>query len=823
MSAPTKRGIKKTSGAILLASTILTHSGSAFAQETVAGENDVIIVTAQRREENLQKVPISIQAIGEAKLEQQQVASFDDYQKLLPSVTSQSFGPSQAQIFFRGITSGADGLHAGSLPTSSMYVDEIPLTSIGGTPDFHVYDVSRVEALAGPQGTLFGASSLSGTLRLITNKPDLSKFEGGMDAEINKFGKGDWGGQLEGFVNLPLSDMAALRVVGFYTKDGGYIDNVPGVRTFTLDDDDPNTPEDDHPETFKTVNNSALVKKNFNDNETYGGRAALKIDLDDNWTVTPQVIYQRQKSHGSFLFDPDVGDLKVQDFLPSKNLDRWGQASLTIEGKLSDWDVVYAGGYFKRKVNNTSDYSQYSVVYDQYLYSSNAPGYATYYPDGNGGFLDPTQNAITSDKYTKQTHELRVSSPSDKPFRLTAGLFFQRQTDFIKADYEIQGIGGIPDPPAGRDGLWISPFPGISNGNTVYLTRLKRIDRDYAAFAQAEYDIVPTVTLTAGVREYIYDNTMFGFSGTTGSGIRRCTATPVPKRDDQPCINTNVKAEGDGRIFKFGAKWQATPRIMFYSTWSRGFRPGGTNRNKLTKAYEPDILDNYEIGWKTQFGRVYFNGAAFYEKWKGIQYALIPVGQNGQTSTFNIGNARVYGIEGDVSARFGGLVLSAAGTYIDAKLTTPVCEVDETLNINCSDPTANQAAKGTRLPVTPKLKGNATARYEIPIGVETAFVQVSMQHQSGARPFLADDDNIGVGRVKGFTSFDFSMGSSWKNFDFQFYIQNVFDKRGELGRNQYCGSSVFDPDGALIISCGQFARTYPIKPQLFGLKVGTKF
>ena len=265
----------------LLGSTMLATS-PAFAQDTAAEEEFApgdIIVTATKRSESLQKVPVSIQALGTETLEQQQVSGSDDFVKLLPSVSFQSFGPGQSQLYFRGISSGGDGLRIGPAPATGLYLDEIPVTTIAGSVDLHIYDIARVEALSGPQGTLFGASSLSGTLRIITNKPNADKFEGGADLQINKFGKGDFGGSVEGFVNVPLSDRAAVRVVGFYRRDGGYIDNIPGTRTFTLDDLDPTT--------NLTVNNAALVKKDFNDVETYGGRAALKVDLDDNWTVTP--------------------------------------------------------------------------------------------------------------------------------------------------------------------------------------------------------------------------------------------------------------------------------------------------------------------------------------------------------------------------------------------------------------------------------------------------------------------------------------------------------------------------------------------------------
>lgn len=167
---------------IMLAGTALAGAMPAFAQqatEEAASDPNEIIVTAQRRSESLQKVPISLQALGEETLENRNVASFDDYAKMLPSVGFQSFGPGASSLSFRGINSGADGLDAGPPPTTGTYLDEIPITTIAFSPDIHVYDIARVEALAGPQGTLFGASSLSGTLRIITNKPDPSKFEGG--------------------------------------------------------------------------------------------------------------------------------------------------------------------------------------------------------------------------------------------------------------------------------------------------------------------------------------------------------------------------------------------------------------------------------------------------------------------------------------------------------------------------------------------------------------------------------------------------------------------------------------------------------------------
>ena len=712
----------------------------------------------------------------------------------MPSVSFQSFGPGQSQIYFRGVSSGGDGLHIGPAPATGLYLDEVPVSTIAGSVDLHVYDISRIEALSGPQGTLFGASSLSGTLRLITNKPSTAGFEGGADLQVNKFGKGEFGGSLEGFMNFPLSDNAALRLVGFYRRDGGYIDNIPGSRTFTLDDGDPTT--------NLTVNNAALVEKDFNDVKTFGGRAALKVDLDDNWTVTPSVIYQNQKTSGPFLYDPRKGDLVVTDFQETRNKDRWFQAALTVEGKIGNWDMVYSGGYFERKVNSSADYSYYSVAYDTY------GSYYTNFPKAGGGFLDPSQYVFSGDKYTKQTHELRFVSPVENRFRVTAGLFYQRQTDAIEANYDIRGLSTIPTPPNAN----LVPV-GAAYGDTVFLTRIDRKDRDLAAFAEASFDITETVKLTAGIRGFEAKSSLFGFSGFNRNALAAiCLPTTATNR---PCDNVDKKYKETGETHKVNLSWQVTPEKMLYATYSTGFRPGGNNRRPGILPFTSDTLSNYELGWKTSWldRKLRINGAVFYEEWKDLQFGLVPVGNNGVTNTYNAGDARIYGIEGDFALSLGSLTLSGSGTYIDAKLTTDFCQVDATGNIVCVTGVAPAAPKGTRLPVQPKFKGSLTARYEFPISSYDAFVQSSLSYQGGTRTFLTDADFAAVGATRGFSTFDFSAGTSFGDWTVEAFIQNAFDKRGQLGLNTACSTTI----------CGPYSRAYTTKPQLFGLKLGTKF
>ena len=333
-------------------------------------------------------------------------------------------------------------------------------------------------------------------------------------------------------------------------------------------------------------------------------------------------------------------------------------------------------------------------------------------------------------------------------------------------------------------------------------------------FAQGEIDLTPTFTVIGGVRGFIAHNTIYGFSGTNSSGNLGNCIPGAAAIAPTPCSNVNKKQVESGVIWRGGVKWQATPDVMFYATVSRGYRPGGNNRRPGVNPFTKDTLDNYEIGWKTHLGPVYFNGAAFYEKWKDLQFGLVPLGQNGVTNTYNAGDARIYGLEGDISARFGGLSLSVTGTYVDAKLTTDFCQVDPvTKNIVCTPGTPPAAPKGTRLPIMPKFKGTATARYEFPLNTATGFVQASVTHQGGTRSFLTDADFAAVGATGAFTTADFSIGARWDRMRIEAFIQNAFDERGILSLNSVCATQI----------CGQYSRAYPTKPRIFGIKLGYDF
>ena len=786
--------------ALVAGSGVMVHAADSTDTETVTLEE--VVVTAQKRSEDLQKVPISLQVLGSEVLEQHEVGSFDDYAKLLTSVSYQSLGPGQAQLYFRGIASGADGLHAGSLPATGVYLDEIPVTTIGNTLDIHMYDIARVEALAGPQGTLYGASSLSGTLRIITNKPDPSAFSASYDLKADKYGKGGPGGEFEGYVNIPLAEHVAVRLVGYYEHVGGYINNV--FNPVTLQQGSPPLGIPNTPATYDNFS-----EKNANDVDTYGGRAALKIDLNDRWTITPQVLAQSQTANGNFSYNPALGDLNIGDFFKGINQDQWYQSALAVQGKVSNFDVVYSGSWFQRSVHNLVDYTGYTIAYD---HLQQIPGgtYVTY-----DRFVDPTTGQLTNplqftdnhDKYTKMSHELRLSSPADYRFRGVVGGFYQRQTDDIRAAFQANNLPAY--------------FTVDGQPDTIYLSQQTRVDRDYALFTDLTFDVTDKFKISGGIRRFWVENTLYGFFGfndvLSSHGEALCNppvsaATIIPGY--WPCVNTNKEVVENGETHKINLTYQIDPDLMVYGTYSTGFRPGGPNRLPQVAAYGADTLTNFEGGWKTGWfdHRVRWNGALFYERWNGVQLSV--TGANGITSIVNVGNAAVKGVESEVSwLIIDDLTLTASGTYVDARTTEEFCDLDPSTPLVTHDCATPTAPSGTQLPVTPQLKASGTARYKFDVGGYASFVQGAVTHQSVSTSNLNVAENEAMGNLEAFTTFDFSAGTGMHNWKLEAYIENAFDKRGELNRLNACAN----------LYCYENYHVYPIKPMIFGVKFGQKF
>ena len=859
----------------------LAVPGAGFAQSTdstapqAAEEQGLgeIVVTATRSAQSIQKVPISMQALGADTLQQRQVKGLSDFAALLPSVSFEGIGPGRNTAFFRGIVPAG-----GAYASVGYYLDDIPITGTE-VPDIHAYDMERVEALSGPQGTLYGAGSLAGTIRLITNKPVLDKFEFGYDVEANKYGKGDFGGQLESYINVPISETLAVRAMGYYRRDGGYIDNVPNNGLLNNGQPAVYNLGDNNPLTFYNLDNSDIAKDDYNTIKEFGGRLQLLWEPVDGWSFNPSITAQKQVARGYFGYDPRVGDLEVHDYDQTKNDDRWYQAAMSIHGHIGDFDVVSATGYFKRRTRTLNDYTYYTVTYDGF-----GGGYESYLQffdksgcTGSGDslrcttLLDPTQYYHADTKRNKFTQELRISTPKSWPFDVTLGGFYQRQKNETNTFYAIRGLENAvgytagcvySGPESGCDGNTTSldgfGIPESAGGTMVvgnpavkgdgyYITEQNQLYHDKAIFAEGHYNITPTLKLTGGIRYFWTDFKVVGFGGVAASAQALGCETPLPVNERLTCLNTNpLAADGaghykeDGETHKIALDWQFAPDKMVYANYSTGFRPGGFNRPLRIRSlgrlvsvapFESETLTNYELGVKTTWNNIFrFNASVYYEKWNNIQYSVVVSGAQGAGMTGNAGKAEVKGIEYDASLKLGKITIATSGAYNDGKLKGDFCNFAlnvDTLSISqlssctqgefvegSSPPTPQVAAEnGTRLPRQPRFKGTTSVRYDTMMGGFDAFLQGAALYQTGATQDLNVSSNELLGNTKGFVSFDFSGGLKKDNWSLTLFIQNAFDKRGQLTKNTFCS----------IDFCSGSSRTFTIKPQFFGIRFGQKF
>jgi iron complex outermembrane receptor protein len=789
--------------AIYVAFGSMAITGAAIAQDPQTGDGppslETITVTAQKRTENLQDVPISLNVIGAQQLDELQINDFEDYAKMLPSVSISPNGPGFGQVYMRGVASGGDGNHSGPLPSVGIYLDEQPITTIQGALDLHVYDIERVEALSGPQGTLYGASSEAGTLRLITRKPDTAGFSAGYGFEVNAVDGGGIGHVAEGFVNVPISDNTAIRLVGWQKKDAGYIDNVFGERTF--------------PTSGITQNNADRVEDNFNDVDTVGARLALKIDLNDNWTITPTIMGQRQEANGNFAYDTTIGKREISHAYLERSDDRWAQAALTVQGKIGNFDLTYAFAHLKRDVDTDSDYSDYGFWYDTLL------GYGAYFYDDNGDLVNPAQYIQGVDGYKKTSHELRIASPQDQRLRFVAGLFWMDQSHDIEQRYRVDNLASSLSVRGWEDTIW--------------LTQQERKDHDEAIFGELAFDFTDKLTATVGFRHFRADNALKGFFGFANgyssqsgqppqnrSGEAACIVqfgpNPAnwPSFNGAPCKVFDKDVQEKDTLGKFNLSYKFTPGKMAYFTWSEGYRPGGINRRGTLPPYITEFLTNYEIGWKTSWldNRLTFNGAAFHQIWDDFQFSAL--GQNGLTEIRNANQARIQGLEMDVNwAASYNLRLSAGVGFYDAELTENYCgAVDANGNpiTTCATP---QSPDGSRLPVTADYKGNLTARYSFDIADYEAYWQSSAVHEGRRTSDLRILERNILGDLPAYTLVDFAVGVRKNNWSVDFYIKNLFDENAQYSRNVQCPETV----------CAAQVYSVAGQPRTFGIKFSQEF
>src|SRR5665213_1134057 len=701
--------------AILSGTGLAGFSHAATATDTDASASDSIqeiTVTAQRRTENVQNVPIAIQALTGVALQQLNVQTMSDFVKYLPNVTAPNSGPGQGNVYMRGLSAGTLNAQSsgtvGQFPNVAIYLDDQSGQLPGRNLDIYAADLERIEVLEGPQGTLFGAGAQAGVIRYITNKPKLDITEGSVDAGYGTTAHGGNNSNVTAMLNVPLiADKLAVRAVIYNDSEGGYIDNVPA--TFTRKNSDlgiyyggyatacqggapptaGGTCTGTNPVTGKpnkgtafavppgspSANNNNLAQNDINPVTYQGIRASMLYNINDDWNALLTQTYQDMNAQGVSYQMPNGSDgqhldpLQVTLFSPSYNKDNFENTAWTINGKFGFLKAVYTGAYLVRNVTQVQDYTNYSRgVYADYYqcYGAHKGLAATCY--------SPVSSWQEIERNTHLSHEFRLSTPDDWRTRAIVGAFWENLRIEDQTNWSYKNLPGCTT--AGQIGCMTDVGPALGstttnpntrNDNTAFFEDVQRGYKQYALFPSVDFDIIPKVlTLTGGTRYYHFSN---DFAGAVTSSFGCFEAGPPP------CLAgaTNINAENLHTVYhgfksRGNLTYHVTPDALLYFTYSQGFRPGGFNRTsalhvpdangidqyRTPSSYVSDSLTNKEIGWKTEFlnHRIQFNGALYQENWNDVQIGFFDPGQLGNlTFGTNGPNYRIRGLEVSLIAR----------------------------------------------------------------------------------------------------------------------------------------------------------------------------
>jgi outer membrane receptor protein involved in Fe transport len=627
-----------------------------------------VIVTAQRRNESIEKVPMTVQALTGATLQQLNVSTFQDLLRFTPNVSYATNGPGQGNIFMRGLSAGFVGNQSSatiaSFPNVALYLDDQSMQFPSRNADIYMVDMERVEVLEGPQGTLFGGGAEAGAVRYITNKPNLSKFEG--DAEA-MYGFTAGGGQnASGHVtlNIPIvQDKLAARVVVYDERQGGYIDNV--ASTFTRSNQDPGNyylgiapngsgvcpnglpagPKGCTIPNGQVYNNSAIAGKNSNPVDYQGARLSVLWEVNPDWNVLITESLQNMNAQGIDAEYPVGSDfqplkpLQITAFEPSYDKDRLENTSWTVNGKVGPLKAIYTGGYSVRNINQQEDYTNYARTGGGMEYQCTGPN--SYW--GNAGpttCYSPMSYWNDTVRNTHLSNEVRLSSPDDWRLRFIVGAFQEQFRIYDVMNFAYKTIPAcsasylatanlteypcvadlVPDLPGANI---TTNDPSLRNDMVAFGEDTQRGYDQYAMFGSVDFDVIPNVlTVTAGTRWYDYSEFEVGsqyYIGSPAIGAGNGPQNTPNGECGAPCI-LNINAENykttyTGFKSRFNVTWHITDDTLAYFLFSQGFRPGGFNRSDSKKVltasdgdkqyhypgnYTPDSLTNYEIGLKSQ-------------------------------------------------------------------------------------------------------------------------------------------------------------------------------------------------------------------------------
>ena len=723
------------------------------------GAIEEIVVTATKREESMQDLPVAMTALQSDSLEELRIGTFQDYVQFLPNVVAQGTGPGQNEIFIRGAATSQTVLTLSSVqglqPSVALYLDEQPVAMQGRNLDIYATDLSRVEVLPGPQGTLFGASSQAGTVRLITNKPNHTELQAGFDVSYATTSGGDPSTSLEAYLNLPISEQFAVRIAAYNDRQGGWIDNVLNDPSsggwngspVVIDRISGGPLPDPENMSIPAPRNDQFVESNFNDATYSGMRVGASVYFNDAWELLLQHTQQSLETEGVWAYDPNLsGDSSVNRFAPDKNDDDFGLTTWTLEGRLAMLEAVYTGGYLKRDVNSTIDYTWYT---NGGLFSA----YYVCYP-GNGTYdqcFDPQKFYQEDTENTRTTHEFRINTPAENPWRVTAGIYYDDQELASIGQFKIAStaspyfadlsrtlIGGGSTEGTRSGG---GPFPA----EISFVNDVTRTTEQLAVFGQFEYDLSDRITLALGARWYDIDDNYKGATTTVnvtnqlaalGDGSLDALQGHFGAAEGQAIfdaiqsgqldvsnLNSNGVLNQSDTIVRVSLDWRVNDDMLLFATYAQGFRPPVTNRVGATLANvqsgpfdgfrvpvssNTDDLDNFEIGFKSDLldQTLRLNATVYYSEIKNLQTSRFdPTNISFLWFADNVGDAEITGLDGDfIWAATDRLTVSGAFSFLDTEITR--------LNPELA---GIAAPVGSDLPFAADFSANLRARYDFDI------------------------------------------------------------------------------------------------------------